>query len=204
MDVVYVRPADYAEMILTPGQYLEVELERLGLDKAKLARKMGIRQATVSDWCSGKGAFNGKTAVAARNRREVERVLGLPKGHLDKQSEMTIHRDRCAEALEEFLNSPIAPKDITELEMTNLRDTLPPINLEPDANFYETYLFLLRNKLKPSRYAEELAENRELAKRVEKQLEKAYEPVEAKSEDFKKKRAKPPHKSTPQRQPRYR
>ena len=204
MDAVYVRPANYGEMILTPGQYLEVELDRLGLDKAKLARKMQIRQATVSDWCSGNGAFNGDTAVAVRNRRAVERALNLPEGHLDQPSEQMLHRDRCTEALEDFLKSPIAPKDITEIELTNLRGTMPPLNREPTPDFYETYLFLIRNKLKPSRYSEELAENRELARQVEQRLETAYEPVEAKRAEFKKKRAKSAHKSAPKKRTSHR
>lgn len=201
MDPVYVRDANYAEMILTPGQWLEIELERLKLDKAKLARKMGIRQATVSDWCNGKGAFNGDTSVAIRNRRSVERALNLPEGHLDQATAVTLHRQRCADALTEFLNSPLRPKDLTEIELTNLWDTAPPLTKEPTSDFYEAYTYLIRNKLKDSNYEQELSRKGAALERVEQKLEKAFQQVAMKSEGMKKKRTKDAHKRTKKKSP---
>lgn len=179
MDVVYVVPSDFAEMPLTPGQYLAVELKRLGVDKTDLAARLDVRYATVLDWCKGRGGFDGPTAHNRQNRIAAARALGLDDSHFEKPDVSTLHRIKCEEALAEFLANPLAPKDLTEAELANLRTTFPPLDREPTALFYEGYCYLLRNRLSPSRLEAELEENEALQRGIEKKLGKAYAVVQA-------------------------
>jgi hypothetical protein len=182
MDVVYVVPSDFAEMTLTSGQFLEVELRRLNVEKTELAVRLKVRYATVLDWCRGRGGFNGPSAHNQKNRVAAARALGLDDNHFEIPEATYLHREKCRKALAAFLANPLAPKDITEVELANLRATFPPLDREPTELFYEGYFYLLRNRLSPSRLAAELEENEALQRSVEQKLGKAYAVVQAEEE----------------------
>jgi len=182
MDVVYVVPSSSPEMTLTSGQYLEVELGRLDVEKTELASRLKVRYATVLDWCRGRGGFDGPSAHNRKNRVAAARALGLDDDHFEMPEATELHREKCRKALAAFLANPLAPKDLSEAELANLRATSPPLDREPTELFYEGYFYLLRNRLSPSRLAAELEENEALQRSLDQKLKKAYAAVQEKEQ----------------------
>lgn len=185
MAPAYIVPSDLSAMKLTPGEFLAAEIERLGLKRADLARRVGVLWPTIDRWVKDEG-FNEKNRVAAAA------ALGLQPDHFNVPSITIVHQLKCDEMRARFLASPLAPSDITDDEKAALASQQIPLDREPTEQFYAGLLYLLRGQLPASRFDSEVEENEALARQVAERVKAAKKASPHKAHEVARKKRAPP------------
>lgn len=184
MAPAYIVPSDLSAMKLTSGEFLAAELERLGMTRADLAKKVGVEWPTINRWVKDDG-FTRKNRVAAAA------ALGLQPDHFEVPPVTILHQLKCQEMCQKFLASPLAPPDITDEEKASLASQQIPLDRDPTEHFYAGLLYLLRGQLAPNQFEEEVAENEALARRRDAKIESIKKGAAKREQERQKSKAKP-------------
>lgn len=159
MDVVYVVPSNFPKMTVTPGELLAAELEQRGIKRSDLAKLLHVNWPTVDRWVKNEG-------FGRKNRVNAALALKLQADHFEVPDQTLTHQAVCADVLQQFLSSPLAPKNITDEEKASLQSQQIPLHSQPTIHFYSGLLLLLRGQLDPANFEEEVRLNERLARSV--------------------------------------
>lgn len=189
MDVVYVVPSNFPRMTVTPGELLAAELEQRGIKRSDLAKLLHVNWPTVDRWVKNEG-------FSRKNRVNAALALKLQADHFEVPDQTLAHQAMCADVLQRFLDSPLAPKNITDEEKASLQSQQIPLHSQPTIHFYSGLLLLLRGQLDPANFRKEVEFNERLARAVSEKTEKiqsiARESENARKEKTAKRKRKKP------------
>lgn len=172
MAAAYFIRSSFAAMRMSPGEHLAAEIKRQGLTRQALAKLLGVQWPTIDRWTKDDG-FNEK------NQTSAALAMGLQWDHFRAVEPAVAHRLACEQALQRFLNSPIAPPDISEAEKATLASVRFPLDKVPTPQFYPAFILMLRGWLQEQDFERELKENEELHQQKNAEMARMRQAVEA-------------------------